>query len=84
MRFVEYVESNECVFVNVAANMTQQFQTLDLSVNGPAKMLLTKKIEEWYADEVRKLVSNGKSIYNIKVPLKFPILKSLHVNWVKR
>ena len=63
--------------------MTQHFQTLDLTVNGPAKKFLTRKFEEWYADEVRKLVSNGKSIYNIEVPLKFPILKPLHVNWVK-
>lgn len=58
--YVKYVESNDCVFVHVPANMTHHFQPLDLTVNGPAKLFLNQKFKAWYANEVSRQVGNGK------------------------
>lgn len=80
--YVDYVESKNCVFVHVPANMTQHFQPLDLTVNGPAKRFLKQKFETWYANEVSKQVRSGKSVYEIEVPLKLSILKPLQASWI--
>ena len=44
------MESNHCVFIFVPANLTNHFQPLDLTVNGPAKSFLNQKFEWIYHD----------------------------------
>ena len=45
-RVQEVITESDCVCVFVPANMTNYFQPLDLTVNGPAKQLLKGKFEE--------------------------------------
>ncbi|PFX11883.1 Pogo transposable element with KRAB domain [Stylophora pistillata] len=45
---------NNCVSAFVPANMTNYYQPLDLTVNGPAKQFLKGKYQELYATEIAK------------------------------
>ena len=49
-RVQHLIADNNCVCVFVPANMTNYFQPLDLTVDGPAKQFL------WYAREIAKQV----------------------------
>ena len=46
------VEENHYVVVYVPKDMADQFQALDLTVNGPAKAFLKEKFETWYANQI--------------------------------
>ena len=48
-RVQSLIADNNCISVFVPANMTNYFQPLDLTVNGPAKQFLKGKFQEWYA-----------------------------------
>ena len=72
------IEENDCVIVYVPNNMTDQFQPLDLNVNGHAKEFLKKKFECWYAKQVTDQIDRGSSIYDVNVPLKLTIIKPIH------
>ena len=39
------IEKNNCVIIYIPSNLTDQFQLLDLNVNGQAKQFLKKKFE---------------------------------------
>ena len=69
-----------CVFV--PANMTNYFQPLDLTVNGPVKQFLKGKFEEWYAKEVKRQVDNSMEVYSIDVNTKMSVLKPIHAHWL--
>ena len=43
------IEENNCVITYLPNNFSNQFQLLDLNVNGQAKQFLKKKFECWYA-----------------------------------
>ena len=62
-KVTDFIEKNGCVIVYVSNNMTNYFQMLDLNVNGHAKEFLKRKFEEWYADQVKKQLDQGKDIY---------------------
>ena len=62
--------------------MTNYFQPLDLTVNGPAKQLLKGKFEEWYAKEVKCQVDNGVEVYSIDVNTRMSVLKQIHAFWL--
>ena len=80
--YQEVVESNDCVIVFVPANMTNHFQPLDLTVNGPAKQFLKQKFKSWYATQITKQFNKGKNVYDVEVPLKLSALKPIHANWL--
>ena len=44
------VEENQYGVVYVPKNMTDEFQRIDLTVNGPAKAFLKEIFETWYAN----------------------------------
>ena len=46
---IKFIEENNCVIVHVPNDMTDQFQPLDLNVNGHPKGFLRGKFEFWYA-----------------------------------
>ena len=60
---MEHVQSliadNNCIRLFIPANMTNYFQSLKLTVNGPAKQFLKGKFQEWYATEIAKQVDKG-------------------------
>ena len=62
--------------------MTNYFQPLDLTVNGPAKQFLEGKFEEWYAKEVKRQVDNSMEVYSIDVNTKMSVLKPIHAHWL--
>ena len=42
--------------------MTDQFQTLDLNVNGHPKEFLNEKFECWYAQQITNQLEGGSSV----------------------
>ena len=48
-------------------NLTDQFQPLDLNVNGFAKQFLKSKFKSSYANEVTKEIDSGKNVYNVDI-----------------
>ena len=74
------IENNNCVITYVPNNLTDQFQLLDL--NNQAKQFLKKKFECWYAQQISPQLEDGISVYDVQVPLKLSIIKSIHVKWL--
>ena len=77
-KVTKFIEENDCVIVYIPNNMTDQFQPLDLNVNGHAKEFLKKKFECWYAKQVTDQIDRGSSVYDVNVPLKLSIIKPIH------
>ena len=63
----------------VPANLTYLFQQLDVQggPNGYVKRYMKNKSCEWYSTQVTQALVTGKETDEIKVPLKFSILKPL-------
>ena len=70
------------MIVNVPNYMTNQFQPLDLNVNGQAKEFLKEKFECWYAQQITNQLEGGSSVYNVQVPLKLSLIKLVHAKWL--
>ena len=51
-KVTKFIEANNCVIVHVPNNMTDQFQPLNLNVNGHAKEFLKGKFECSYVQEI--------------------------------
>ena len=81
-RVQHLIADNNCVCVFVPANMTNYFQPLDLTVNGPAKQFLKGKFQEWYAREIAKQVDKGIDVYSIHVNTKLSVMKPIHAHWL--
>ena len=58
------------VSVDVPANMTNNFQPLDLTVTGVAKIFLEEKFGNWHANEIAKQLNGGAEVYSIEVKLQ--------------
>ena len=81
-RVQHLIADNNCVCVFIPANMTNYFQPLDLTVNGPAKQFLKGKFKEWYAREIAKQVNKGIDVYSIDVNTKLSVMKPIHARWL--
>ena len=81
-RVQHLIADNNCVCVFVPAHMTNYFQPLDLTVNGPAKQFLKGKFQEWYAREIAKQVDKGIDVYSIHVNTKLSVMKPIHAHWL--
>ena len=77
-KVTKFIKENDCVIVYVPNNMTDQFQPLDLNVNGHAKEFLKKRLECWYAKQVTDQIDRGSSVYDVNVPLKLSIINPIH------
>ena len=73
---------NNCGLVIVRHNLTNKFQSLDISINQSAKKFISNKFNAWYADRVSKQLSNGVAPGDIKVSLELCDLKPLHARLV--
>ena len=78
----DLVEENNCLSVYVPANLTNEFQPLDLTINGPAKQFLVGKFQDWYASQITKQIERGINVYSIEVGLQLSIMKPIHANWL--
>ena len=74
-------EYNICL-VKVPANMIDIFQSLDLTVNRPAKSFFKRKFTQWYSSQIQRGVESGKDIDEIEVKLNLTRLKPLHAAWI--
>ena len=81
-KVTEFIEENNCVIVHAPSNMTDQFQPLDLNINGHAKEFLKNKFECWYAKQITDQMDQGSSVYDVEVPLKLSVIKLIHAKWL--
>ena len=63
--------------VTLRHNLTNKFQSLNISVNQAAKKIISNKL--WYADRVSKQLSSGITPGDVKVNLKLSDLKPVDV-----
>ena len=73
------LDSINCEFVPVPANMTHFFQPFDLTVNRSAKQFIT-----YYSDAVKQEIDNGKEIEDIEVDFRLTTIKPLHAQWLMK
>jgi len=80
--FLDTLERNDILVVEVQPNCTDRLQPLDLAVNKPLKDQMKKQFHLWYAGEIKKKMSdksgNGKKV----VDLKLTRLKPLGLQWL--
>ena len=62
--------------------MTHIYQVLDLIVNGCAKRFTRKKFNEWYTNQVRQQLDEGKEVAQIEFKLTRTTLKPIHAKWL--
>ena len=81
-RYIGFLLENNTDHVHVPANLTHEFQPLDVNVNGVAKGFLKDKFQTWYTDEIQKQMHNGKGVYEADVDTSFSRMKPIHARWV--
>ena len=81
-KVLEKLQSINCEFVPVPANMTHFFQPLDLTVNGSAKQFMRKQFITYYSDAVKKKLDRGETLEDIEIDLRLTTLKPLHAQWL--
>ena len=79
---INKLKENNIKPTRIPANMTNLFQSLDLTVNDSGKAFIKKKFTEWYSFSISKQLEEGKSIEDIDVALKLSILKPLHAKGI--
>ena len=81
-KVTKFRKENNCVVVHVPNNMSDQFQLLNLNVNGHAKEFLKGKLECWYAQQITNQLEGGRSVYDVQVPLKLSVITPIHAKWL--
>ena len=81
-KVTKFIEENNCLIVQVPNNMTDQFQPLDLNINGNVKKFLKGKLKCWYAQEITNQPEGGSSVHDVQVPLKLLVVKPIHGKWL--
>ena len=81
-KVLDKLESLDCEFVTVPANMMHFFQPLDLTVNRSAKQFMQKQLVMCCREIVQHKLENGESLEDIEVDLRLTAIKPLHAQWV--
>ena len=81
-KVTKFIKANNCVIVHVPNNMTDQFQPLDLYLNGHVKGFFKGKFECWYAQQITNQLEGRSSVYDVQVPLKLSVIKPIHSKWL--
>ena len=82
-KVLDLIEKDFCEVVFVPANMTHNFNPLDLTVNGPAKKFLMMKFEDWSAKEIAQQINAGVDVYSIEIKTALSVLKPVQQgDWV--
>ena len=80
--FLDSLEENNILVVEIPPNCTDQLQPLDLAVNKPLKDQMKRQFHHWYADEVQKKIKGSAVSENKIVDLKLSRLKPLGLKWL--
>ena len=70
--------------VKVPANMTDIFQSLDLTVNRLAKSFSKRKFTQWCSPQIQRDMKSRKDINEIEVIINLTTLKLLHATWIMK
>ena len=79
---LDTLRKEDIVLSRVPAGMTYIYQVLDLTVNSYAKRFMKKKCSEWYTNQVRQQLVEGKEVEQIEVRLTLTTSKPIHVKWL--
>ena len=59
---LDNLQKEDILLSRVPAGMTHVYQVFDLTVNGYAKHLVKKTLNEWYTNQVRQQLDEGKEV----------------------
>ena len=79
---MELCIKNLCLIVIDPHNLTNNFQTLDITVNKPAKSFISNKYNVWFVEQVSKQLLKGTQPADVKIPLGLTEFKPVHVKWI--
>ena len=79
---LDTLQNEDILLSRAPAGMTHIYQVLDLTVNGYAKHFMKKKCNEWYANQVRQQLDEGREVEQIEVKLTLTTLKPIHAKWL--
>ena len=74
---VKQYQDNNILIVNVARNMTNYYQPLDLTVNGYYMKFLKRKFTQWYSAEETRQLAYKVAFEDVQVKLQLTKLKPL-------
>ena len=81
--FLDFLEKNNILVVEVPPNCTDRLQPLDLSVNKPIKGFLRRRFQTWYADEIVKQLQKGTDVSKIQpADMCMSTVKPLGAKWI--
>ena len=76
------LKANNIFLTKVPTNMTNLYQSLDLTMNGYAKSFLKRMFTEWFASKVCEALESGKIPEEIDVRMNLSFLKPLQAGWI--
>ena len=79
-RLRELCSKNYCEVVLVCHNLTNKFQSLDISVNNAANAFTQNTYNEWFSNEVATQLNQGADPTEVKITSKLSDLKPLHAS----
>ena len=78
----KFCVKNSCEMVIIPHNLTNKFQTLDISVNKAAESFIFDKYNSWLTSEVSKQLRAGKAAEDVNVSLKLSVIKPRDAKWI--
>ena len=79
---LDLCEKHMCEIVIISHNLTNKFQPLDITVNKPAKSVISNKYNEQFSKQVSQQLEKGIQPADVKVSLGFIELKVEHAKWI--
>ena len=78
-KIFKVLKDNHILVTKVPANLTHQFQPLDLTVNKMARDYRKQKFSDWFTCQINTGLENGQELDDIEIDYRLSVLKSLHV-----
>ena len=79
---LDTLQKEVILLLRVPARITHICQVFNLTVNGYAKCFTKKKFNEWYTNQVRQQLDEGKKVEQVEVKLTLTTLKPIHAKWL--
>jgi hypothetical protein len=80
--FLNVLNEANIIPLFVPGNCTGELQPLDVAVNFIFKQKLKAKFIEYYADQVKAQLQEGKEIENVRVDLAASTIKNVQAKWL--